>query len=86
MKMNALFDQTMASLERSLNLRAMNLVDTGAFGQLRLLVSDIPKTRRVLMKMHMQVYELNDGTEVSVRKGEKDGKHGQLWKLVVMKK
>jgi hypothetical protein len=39
-----------------------------------------------LMKMHMQVYELNDGTEVSVRKGDKDGKHGQLWKLVVMQK
>jgi len=34
-----------------INLRALNLVDTGAFGQLRLLVSDVKKTRRILMDM-----------------------------------
>ena len=34
-----------------INLRALNLVDTGAFGQLRLLVSDVKKARRILMDM-----------------------------------
>ena len=37
-----------------------------------------------LMKHHMQVFELNDGTQVSIRKGDKD-KKGQYWKLDVIK-
>jgi len=36
-----------------INLRALNLVDTGAFGQLRLLVSDVAKARRLLMELHI---------------------------------
>ena len=36
-----------------INLRALNLVDTGAFGQLRLLVSDVATTRRILMEKHV---------------------------------
>lgn len=39
-----------------INLRALNLVDTGAFGQLRLLVSDIATARRVLMKLQIPAY------------------------------
>jgi hypothetical protein len=39
-----------------INLRALNLVDTGAFGQLRLLVSDVAKARRILMKMHISAF------------------------------
>jgi hypothetical protein len=39
-----------------INLRALNLVDTGAFGQLRLLVSDVVTARKVLMKMQIPAY------------------------------
>ncbi|MGB5615477.1 MAG: amino acid-binding protein [Desulfobacterales bacterium] len=39
-----------------INLRALNLVDTGAFGQLRLLVSDVARARQILMKMHISAF------------------------------
>ena len=39
-----------------INLRALNLVDTGAFGQLRLLVSDVAKARSILMKMQIPAF------------------------------
>jgi hypothetical protein len=39
-----------------INLRALNLVDTGAFGQLRLLVSDVPTARKILMQMQIPAY------------------------------
>ena len=39
-----------------INLRALNLVDTGAFGQLRLLVSDVPTARKILMEMQIPAY------------------------------
>lgn len=48
-----LYEVTRALGEAGINLRALNLVDTGAFGQLRLLVSDIATTRRILMEMQM---------------------------------
>ncbi|MBW1696128.1 MAG: amino acid-binding protein [Deltaproteobacteria bacterium] len=48
-----LYEVTNALGEAGINLRAASLVDTGAFGQLRLLVSDLAKTRRILMKMQM---------------------------------
>ena len=38
-----LLEVTEALGEAGINLRALNLVDTGAFGQLRLLVSDVAK-------------------------------------------
>lgn len=38
------------------NLRALNLVDTGAFGQLRLMVSNVAKARRILMEMNIPAY------------------------------
>jgi hypothetical protein len=40
----------------SINLRALNLVDTGAFGQLRLLVSDVVRARQILMEMHISAF------------------------------
>ena len=46
-----LLEVTEALGNAGINLRALNLVDTGAFGQLRLLVSDVRKTRRILMDM-----------------------------------
>jgi len=49
-----LYAVTKALGEAGINLRALNLVDTGGgFGQLRLLVSDIATTRRILMRMQM---------------------------------
>lgn len=49
--------QVTASLgDAGINLRALNLVDTGAFGQLRLLVSDIAKARRILMELQLPAF------------------------------
>jgi hypothetical protein len=51
-----LFEVTNALGNAGINLRALNLVDTGAFGQLRLLVSDVAKARRILMEMQIPAY------------------------------
>ena len=51
-----LFEVTHALGEAGINLRALNLVDTGAFGQLRLLVSNVAEARRILMKMQIPAY------------------------------
>jgi hypothetical protein len=48
-----LYEVTKALGSAGINLRALNLVDTGLFGQLRLLVSDVAKARRILMEMHV---------------------------------
>jgi len=45
-----LLDITRTLGDAGINLRALNLVDTGEFGILRLLVSDLAKTRRILME------------------------------------
>ena len=51
-----LLEVTRAMGQAGINLRALNLVDTGAFGQLRLLVSDVAKARRILMEMAIPAY------------------------------
>ncbi|UCE53214.1 MAG: amino acid-binding protein [Desulfobacterales bacterium] len=51
-----LFEVTNALGKAGINLRALNLVDTGAFGQLRLLVSNVAKARRILMEMQIPAY------------------------------
>ena len=51
-----LFEVTNALGKAGINLRALNLVDTGAFGQLRLLVSDVPKARQILMEMEIPAF------------------------------
>jgi hypothetical protein len=48
-----LYEVTQALGQAGINLRALSLVDTGAFGQLRLLVSDVAMTRRILMELQM---------------------------------
>ncbi|MDM8524743.1 amino acid-binding protein [Desulfococcaceae bacterium HSG8] len=48
-----LYEITNALGEAGINLRAMNLVDTGLFGQMRLLVSDVAVARRVMMEKQM---------------------------------
>ena len=48
-----LYEVTRALGNAGINIRALNLVDTGAFGQLRLLASDVPTIRRILMEKQM---------------------------------
>jgi len=48
---NRLAELTRALGEKGINLRALNLVDTGDFGLLRILVSDVVASRQVLMQM-----------------------------------
>ncbi|RPJ16240.1 MAG: amino acid-binding protein [Desulfobacteraceae bacterium] len=48
-----LLEVTQALGDAGINLRALNLVDTGEFGILRLLVSDLAKARRILMEKQM---------------------------------
>ncbi|MDW7711587.1 MAG: hypothetical protein SCH98_14050 [Deferrisomatales bacterium] len=47
-----LYEVTRALGEAGINLRALNLVETGDFGVLRLLVSDLATTRQILMERH----------------------------------
>ena len=51
-----LLEVTNALGQAGINLRALNLVDTGAFGQLRLLVSNVAKARRILMEMAIPAF------------------------------
>jgi hypothetical protein len=51
-----LSEVTEALGKAGINLRALNLVDTGAFGQLRLLVSDVATARQVLMELQIPAY------------------------------
>jgi hypothetical protein len=52
-----LLEVTNALGSAGINLRALNLVDTGAFGQLRLLVSNVAKARRILMGLAIPAFE-----------------------------
>ena len=47
-----LFEVTTAFGVAGINLRALSLADTGGFGVLRLLVSDIAQARKVVMEKH----------------------------------
>lgn len=60
-----LYEVTKALGNADINLRALNLVDTGLFGQLRLLVSDVAKARRILMEMHVPA-RVNDVVAVEI--------------------
>ena len=53
---NRLYRVIKAISDAGINLRALNLVDTGAFGQLRLLLSDVVKARRILMEMNIPAF------------------------------
>ena len=73
---NRLYEVTKALGDAGINLRALNLVDTGAFGQVRLLVSDVAKTRQILMEMHMPAY-VNEVVAVEI-----DDSPGQLARVL----
>ena len=53
---NRLYRVIKAMSDANINLRAMNLVDTGAFGQLRLLVSEVVRARKILMEMNIPAF------------------------------
>jgi len=71
-----LLEVTRALGDAGINLRALNLVDTGAFGQLRLLVSDISAARRILMEMQIPAF-VNEVVAVEI-----EDKPGSLAKLL----
>ena len=71
-----LLEVTSALGDAGINLRALNLVDTGAFGQLRLLVSDIAAARRILMEMQIPAF-VNEVVAVEI-----EDKPGSLAKLL----
>jgi hypothetical protein len=60
-----LYEVANALGDAGINLRALNLVDTGEFGQLKLLVSDVKKARRILMEMHMPAF-INEVVAVEI--------------------
>ncbi len=75
-----LYEVTEALGNAGINLRALNLVDTGLFGQLRLLVSDLATTRRILMEMHIPA-QVNEVVAVEIE--DKPGSLSDLLKHLV---
>jgi len=71
-----LLEVTAALGKAGINLRALNLVDTGAFGQLRLLVSNVAKARRILMEMAIPAF-VNEVVAVEI-----EDKPGSLAKIL----
>ena len=51
-----LYEITKALGDAGVNIRALNLVDTVDFGTVRLIVSDVATSRRVLIEMHMPAH------------------------------
>ncbi len=47
---NRLYELTRHLADAGINLRALNLVDTGNFGELRILVSDLAAARQIAMR------------------------------------
>lgn len=72
-----LYEVTNALGQAGINLRALNLVDTGAFGQLRLLVSEVAKARRILMEMAIPA-RINEVVAVEIE--DKPGSLAQVLK------
>lgn len=51
-----LYEITNALGKAGVNIRALNLVDTVDFGTVRMIVSNVSTTRRILMEMHMPAH------------------------------
>ena len=71
-----LYEFTRALGDEGINLRALTLVDTGNFGELRVLVSDTSLARQILMKKDMPA-RVDDVVAVQV-----EDKPGQLADLL----
>ncbi len=78
-----LLEVTEALAKAGINLRALSLVDTGDFGQLRLLVSDVQSARRIMMEKSLpaRVDEV-----VAVEIADKPGSFAKLLKPLLSKK
>jgi hypothetical protein len=75
-----LYEVTHALGQAGINLRALNLVDTGLWGQLRLLVSDVAKARRILMEMQVPA-QVNDVVAAEIE--DKPGSLARLLKVLL---
>ncbi len=72
-----LYEVTNALGEAGINMRALTLVETGGgFGLLRLLVSDVASTRRILMQNHVPA-QVNEVVAVEI-----EDKPGSLAKVL----
>ena len=60
------YELTRALGERGINLRALNIVDTGDFGQLRILVSNVTAARQILMQKEIPAH-IDDVVAVEVK-------------------
>ena len=65
------YELTKALGDKGINLRALNLMDTGYYGELRILVSDVPAARHILMQKGIPAH-IDDviAVEVEDRPGE----------------
>ena len=70
------YELTKALGEKGINLRAINLVDTGDYGELRILVSNVPAARHILMQKEIPAH-IDDVIAVEV-----DDRPGQISKLL----
>lgn len=70
-----LFEVARVLGDAGINIRALNLVDTGAFGQLRILVSDVAATRRLLME---KVLPAREDEVVAVEMPDRPGSLAQV--------
>ena len=70
-----LFEFTRALGDAGINLRALTLVDTGNFGELRVLVSDTSAARQILMKKDIPA-RVDDVVDVQME--EKPGQLADL--------
>jgi len=71
-----LYECTKALGDNGINLRALNLVDTGNYGQLRLLVSDVAAARQILMQKYIPAW-VEDVVAIEV-----EDRPGQFSKLL----
>ncbi len=71
-----LYEVTRALGDAGINLRALSLVETGDFGTLRLLVSDVATARRVMMEKHFPA-RVDDVVAVEI-----DDRPGSLARLL----
>jgi len=76
-----LYEVTHILGQAGINLRALNLVDSGDFGTLRLLVSDIAKTRRILMEKSMPA-RVDDVVAVEIE--DKPGRLSEVLKPLTL--
>ncbi len=65
--------------DAGINLRALSLVDKGEFGILRLLVSNMARTRRIIMEKH---YPAQVDEVVVAAITDKDGSFAKVLKLI----